>query len=209
MVRTTLAGGLLAVVALLAASEARGCDACAAMLRGLQKHEGTLTREVLVLEDWDRVIPRQDALPELSLPVRRIVIWSLKTARGNYTLNFGNEGVKRLAEGLMGRDVVVTGPLTGGVIEVRDMESKPSEFSGVVKRVPVRCLPPSWKLATRTGEYHLILSDKLSKQARELTGKSVVVKGRLTTSGLVVTAIESVVIHRCPETVKPLVVSAF
>lgn len=200
MARTIVAGGLLALAALLAANEARGTDATPAILKKRERHEGKLVKEVIEFgckgtHVWQFPPPRP--------PIRSERWVLIKADKTRYELNFDCPAWARLAPVLQGRDVVVTGPLTGkgaaldligrvnGKIDVRTIEAKVPEFTGLLARRPLKCLPIRWVLVTDRGELNLRFKDEAAAEAcRKWDGKRVVAKGRLTLRGISVTSVE-------------------
>lgn len=184
MIRTFLAAVAVAVAALGAVSKAEACDACAQFIaRQNQKHEGKLVKYVEEIHQLEQstIYPRRPSYH---------VVWVLKTADKKYELNLGSRTLVREASALEGRKVTVTGPLEGGTINVRALEAKPTEFTGILRAWEKKDLPVSYKLKTADGEDNLILNEEQLAQAKKLAGKRVVVKGKLTVSGVVVTSIE-------------------
>jgi hypothetical protein len=196
MLRTILTGGLLALLALIMAGEALARDGYVPIPKKPQKHEGKLIKEVLILEG--RPLPRveHDYRGFIS---RTITTWKLQVGKKFYTLALGSDALKRLAVAQEGCDVVVTGPLEDGNITVRDMESKPAVFVGTL--VQSKGLPIVWKLVTDKGEFQLINED--ADAVKKCGHTLVIVKGKLTTSGLVVTSVEPFRFPR--EIARPLV----
>jgi hypothetical protein len=183
-----LAGVLVALAALSAVSKAEACDACAAFFKERQTYEGKLVKvieEACPPEANSLVYPRQNRLN---------VVWVLKTADKKYELKLGSRTLTRLAAKLEGCDVIVTGKDVGGTIDVRGLEAKGAEFTGTISRIaheteplPVRF---AWKLKTAGGELNLIFEQKAHvAHAKDLLGKRVVVKGRKTAEGVVVTSL--------------------
>jgi hypothetical protein len=115
--RKILAAAVLAAAAVAAVGKVEAGDAGRAPLaRKEQKHVGKLVKV------FEEVCP-----PEVDpsrLPHFRAG-WVLKTADATRPLNLSGRDLTRLAEALEGRDVVVTGPLLHGEIEVRGLEAKP------------------------------------------------------------------------------------
>jgi len=185
VVRNILAAVVLALAALVAVSEAGARDARRLIAR--PTYEGKLLR---VLEE--EACPPED--PAIR-PPRVSVVWLLKTAKKTYELSFRGAALTRLAEALQGRDVIVTGPLESGTITVRGLESKQSEFSGTICQVEKKDLPVTWKLKTDGGEFDLILEKPLAARAKELSGKRVSVKGKLSIHGLAASSIEKAPIY--------------
>ena len=179
MTRMILTAVVLAVAAVAAVSEAKACDACPIIAK--QTYQGKLgmdVEEILQPEDYYLRKPRFR------------VTWWLTTAKKTYELKIGGQAMTRLAEALQGRDVIVTGPLEGDTITVEGIEAKQTEFVGTLSQVEKKDLPVTWKLKTSEGEHHLVLTKAQAAAAKELSGQRVIVKGRLTADGLVVTSIE-------------------
>ncbi len=186
MLRMIMTGALVAMV--MAAGTARACEACAALFKERQRHQGKLIREVT--DDFSKPLPLDpfDRMPRLPIAFER---WVLKTADGKaIALTLGSRTVTRLAQALVGTDVVVTGPLKDGVIDVRDIEAVPAVFTGVLKLVEEKGRPAVWKLVTGKGELDVYFAETAAKEAAGLAGKSVVIKGRLTNNGVLVTSAE-------------------
>jgi hypothetical protein len=186
MLRTVLTGGLLALLALITTGEALARDGYAPIPKKPQKQEGKLIKEVYILEGRPLPGVEHDYRGFISRPSRTITMWKLQVGKKFYTLALGSDALKRLAVALEGHDVVVTGPLKDGNITVRDMESKPAVFVGTL--VQSKGLPVVWKLVTDKGEFQLINED--ADAVKRWTHTPVIVNGKLTSRGIVVTSVE-------------------
>jgi hypothetical protein len=185
---------VLGVAGLGALSQVQACEMCA---RLFQRTEGKLVRKFHVIDihhDWRDIGPFVTPLP-----VRPC--WVLQTADKTYTLDLGsgkflNKHLHGLAAALEGEVVIVTGERKGDRIAVRDMVAKEKEYTGTLRHLDLRGIRLAgrelWSLTTDKGTVHLLLStDALRAQARKCIDRRVRVKGRLTLSGIQVTAIEA------------------